>query len=443
MAITITVTDETNTVTFTATDAYNQSYQPVTPDPGATEVVEEMEITFIGGNAAVAANMTELERLFGYAYEATNGMMLRQVWFKVTLDSEVWRSELYDGKIIPTAEWLRGERALGQRDARIVIRRAPWFEANAEVAAPISNAHGSSSDLLTGVPIYNHDDGGHDNYLDIGTINGDLPAPAVFSLFLFSRANVEIFTGIASYCDRANLVQALEGGSGTAGAGVTPTVNTDASDSNNNYVALAWSGATEMNLQYWSLTTAQATAFAGRVFRPLIRLHSAIGGSTRFWISIAAHYNAGGTLEKIWQSEEMLVALTDKAQVLPPVQLPPWPVGFFSSAGFELSVMCRCEAAGAHTVNLDCLMLLPCDSYLRLIPTITTYPDTAVRFDSQIRGFSNNSYAIETHTAEGPGLWLVPGQSQRLCVVMRQGTGWDITRNPTLYLSYRPRKRTI
>lgn len=441
MAISIVVTDGTSTVTLSATDGYNTSYQPQVPDKDALEVTETLEVTFFGGNATVAANLAELEQMLDYAREAQKSRMRRQVWLKVTIDSDVWRSEIYDGKIVSTDAWIKYERALGERKTSLILTRAPWFEADSAIYASLTNIHGTQSSA--GLILDNHNDGSHDNYGNVTNIIGDIPAPAIVTITTGVFANTELFMGVAAYSDQNALEPTIEMAL-NADAGVTVTPTADATSYSGTFMRCVYSGASEIAINKFYPTTADLTAFAGRVFRPLIRFGNIIGGTTRFWLSLAVSYDAAGTLEKVWQSEETEVELANKFQILPPLQLPPWPIGGETSNRYTISVQVRCEAAGSHTLDLDALEFLPCDSFLRLIPIMTTYPNTNIEFDTQTRILKNDGNVIETHAAEGPGIWLVPGPSaNRFVLLEKSGTEWYIAIGPNVKIQYRPRKRSL
>jgi hypothetical protein len=74
---------------------------------------------------------------------------------------------------------------------------------------------------------------------------------------------------------------------------------------------------------------------------------------------------------------------------------------------------------------------------------ITNYAATMLDYDCATGVLVNNNVTIGSHAAEGPGLLVVPGKSQRLHFQARAGTLMDITMNPTVKLSYRPRKATL
>jgi hypothetical protein len=407
------------------------------------EGLSELEVVLEGAAAAIGADLAllgckvyEAGRVWGSSGEAW-------VYLVVTLpDSSQWRSPIRSGSV----ELVRGVggRRLNSQVARLRLSREAWWEAVDAVWAVLNNQHGSGTS--GGVTVYNHSDSGHDGFVSIAGVTGDLPAPARLYYQKSGVGNVELYAGMGTYIDRAQFYSQLEGEdavAGGSGAGVTLTATANAACSNGSYGALAWNGTSEVQLKYWSPNGAWARAGLGRVFRPLVRLQSLVGGTERFWCSLAFNYDYLSGREEIWRSEGVMMPTDRLLFALPPVTLPPWLVRDDPSMPVTPSLQVTAEAAGAHTMNLDYLAFLPCDSYLRLLPVITNYAATMLDYDCATGVLVNNNVTIGSHAAEGPGLLVVPGKSQRLHFQARAGTLMDITMNPTVKLSYRPRKATL
>ena len=106
---------------------------------------------------------------------------------------------------------------------------------------------------------------------------------------------------MGSFLDRPNVKLFFEGESGASGAGVTATNQASAANSNGNYINLAWNGAAEVVARFFTLSTAETSALAGRVFRPILRLHSQITGGEKMWMRVVLNYETGGpALEAIY-----------------------------------------------------------------------------------------------------------------------------------------------
>ena len=151
MTIVLTITDGTVTVNLSGTDGITEEYVPQPPEPGDEAVVETLGITLIGGNSAVDTTLAKLERLLQQArdhQEKTHETL--PIYFKVEIDGIVWRSELYDGKPMQTADWIKGERAVGTRRASLILKRSPWWEKETQVAVYLTNGNGTNQQTLNG-----------------------------------------------------------------------------------------------------------------------------------------------------------------------------------------------------------------------------------------------------------------------------------------------------
>lgn len=404
----------------------------------ADEALTRLEIVMEDGPAALNAGVSTLSGWMFEAGRTAGDASQEQVYLRVTLaDGSAWRTPLRGGEV--TAVRGPAGRQVNAQAVRVEVLRADWWESADPAALTLTNAHGSGETAL----IYNHADGGHANYADLSPVSGDLPAPLDASLLMGSYTNVEAFVGIGSYVDFTAASMVYEGGAGVTGAGVTPSISTDAGDSNNSYVGLAWSGTGLVTLQYWSPTQAQVSAYGARFFRPLVRLHGLIGAAERFWLQMKLAYNSGGVLETVYGTEPVLVPTDRVLFPLPVVQLPPWATLNRDSQPVALALTAWAETAGAHTLQLDYLGLIPMDAYLHLIPKITTYPDFNIQFLTESGLVKNNGRSMGTHVAEGSGLWAAPGRANRLFLLMRSGATSSVAASTAVSLTYRPRRRRL
>jgi hypothetical protein len=414
---------------------------PVKAARFADEDLTRIEVVCEGTAAAIAGVMdsvgvklSEAERCYGLAGE-------NWVFVHYTLpDGVTWRSPLRAG----TVRSVKGPagRKVNSQTLLVVLDRAEYWEKEALQYCSLSNAHGSSAGA-GGLTVYNHNDAGHNCFVDIAAPEGDLPAPAVLTVTKASQPNVEIWAGMGSFLDRPNVQLFLESESGASGAGVTPTNQASAAASGGNYTQLVWSGTGEVLPRYWSLSAGQSSALAGRIFRPVARLQSLIAGGEVMWGRIVLYYDNGGTLEAFYGGEYVQLPLDRLMLTFPPVQLPPWQVLNATSQAVTIAISVYEEGGGTNTINLDELFLVPLDSSLHLVPIITIYPNTTLVYDCGTGLMLNDAKSILTHLPEGPGLLLYPGKLQRLVFVFRVGNGWDINLNPTVNLQYRPRKRSL
>ncbi len=384
--------------------------------------------------SAVSAYLAEAARTFRQPAEAW-------VYLRATLpDGTTWRSALRGGSLTPT----RGAagRHLNAQVLRVELQREGWWEENEARYAALSNRHGASSGA-GGLVVYNHNDAGHQNFIDIDDVGGDLPAPALLVAKGSGMGGVEACCGLSAHCARDSLETRFEGEAGSSGAGVTLAVVSDVDCSGGSYASLTWSGSAEVLGCAWGVSGVEAGALNGRVFRPLLRLRSTIAGGERLWLTLQVGYNFAGAVEPVFRCESVLVPESRRMVALPPVQLPPWPVSGGLSENMEIDLVLQAESSGAHAFNLDQMLLLAADSFVRFIPAVSSYPTFELEYDSQSGLMKNAGRSFASHIAEGPGIWLVPGRAQRLFFAFRQGAGWNIQHAPLVNLLYRQRRRVL
>lgn len=400
-----------------------------------------LEVGLQGPPADLAASASQAARWLSEAARTFRQPSEEWVFVRVSLpDGSAWRSPLRGGR----ATLARGAagRHLNTSGLRLELEREAWWEESQPVYAALSNRHGASAGP-GGLVVHNHHDAGHENFVDVDTVGGDLPAPAVLTAVGSGMGGVEAHCGLAAYALREHLQGRYDAEAGSSGAGVTPAIYADAACSGGAYVQLAWSGSAEMLGRSWDVAAAESGAFNGRVYRPLVRLQSAIGAGEKLWVTLQVGYNFAGTVEPVARGESVLAPEARMMLALPALQLPPWPVLGGLAENLELSLLVQAETGGAHSLNVDQMLLLPADSFLHLLPAVASYPNFDVEFDSQSGLMKNNGFCFASHIAEGPGIWLVPGRAQRLCFAFRQGAGWNIHHAPVVNLRYRRRKQVL
>ena len=317
-------------------------------------VCEGTAASIAGVVDSVGVKLSEAERSYGLAGE-------NWVYVHYTLpDGVTWRSPVRTG----TVRSVKGPagRKVNSQTLLVVLDRAEYWEKTSLQYCSLSNAHGSSSGA-GGLTVYNHNDAGHNCYVDIAATEGDLPAPAVLSVTKASQANIEVWAGMGSFLDRANVQLFLEAESAGSGPGVTATPTASAAASNGSYANLTWNGTGGVFVSYWALSIAQASALAGRIFRPVARLHSLVAGGEVMWARIQVYYNSGGGNEPVYSGEYVQVPLDRLMLTFPPIQLPPWQVLDATSQMIAITINIYEEGGGANAINIDELFLIPMDSF--------------------------------------------------------------------------------
>lgn len=400
-----------------------------------------VEVSLAGDAPGAAGRVGALSRMLDEAARAFAWPGEDRGYVQVTLpDGQRWRSPYHGGKIEMTRS--AAGRGLKTPVAYLSLEREDWWETAELFYATLKNRHGESTGA-GGVTVYNHKDAGHDNFVDVEYGEGDLPAPAVLRIIGAGMGGVEAFCGMGSFLVLEDFQVRYEGESGNSGAGVTATLLADATCAGGSFAALSWAGLAEVVARRWSVSQAEAGALAGRVFRPLLRLQEPVTAGESLWLSWQVGFNNQGVIEVIWQGEAVLAPVGRQMVVFPAMQLPPWPAPAGNAESLELCLLAQAQMSGGHSLKIDQVLLLPADSFLRLVPVLSGYPQFDIEYATGEGWFKNGGRACPSHEAEGPGLWLVPGRVQRLVFAFRQGNAWDINHAPLVNLLVRPRRRVL
>lgn len=400
-----------------------------------------VEISLAGDVLGVAGRVEAASRMLEEAARAFAWPGEEQGYVQVTLpDGQRWRSPYHGGQVVMTRS--AAGRGLKTPVAHLNLEREDWWETAEPVYAALRNRHGESVGA-GGVIVYNHKDALHDNYVDVEYVEGDLPAPAVLKLSGAGMGGVEVCCGMGSFLVVGDFQVRYEGESGNSGAGVAATLLADAACAGGSFAALSWSGAAEVMLRRWSVSQVEAGALAGRVYRPLLRLQEPVAAGEFLWLRWQVGFNNLGVIEVIWEGEAVLAPTGRQMVMFPAMQIPPWPAPAGNAEGLELCLLVQAQTNEGHILKIDQVLLLPADSFLRLIPVLSGYPQFDIEYASGDGLFKNGGRACPSHEAEGPGLWLVPGRVQRLVFAFRQGNDWNINHAPLVNLLVRPRRRVL
>jgi len=446
MAIKIEITDGTNTVTLSETDAYNNGYFPQTASVGDVRQAESIPVVFFGGNSTVDANIAKLGRLFMRAREYLATGIGARVYLQLTLDSAVWRSEIYDGRIASGEQMLRVERANGEREAAVLIERAPYWE-GAETQIALTNGNGSA--VTTALNVYNNMDSTgssphkKDGYFEVAAaaVTGVLPAPVKIELESAATNALEDFILSVNRgsggggCDTPVL---FEGEGGTAGSGITTSTSADATCSGGNYRSL---GFTADNAWYdlvrWALTSDNLLHFAGGWFRPVIRWQAA----PAFNLYLKLKVDVGGTVLAETSEVFMASTLTRLTTVLEAVKLPPFVLPT-TLADLNVRIFARSADTGTQTVKLDRVHFHPMD-YYRFYDALFTPASGQKVTDDMIAGQCYGGVSADnvgSHIPSGDVLMVTPNQAQRFHYECLYGTIADYVK---VKMWYRPRRLSL
>lgn len=418
------------------------------PGSGEGETVEETLTLAMEGTPA------EIDRLVsrittclaeGTKEKDTPGGVWAYIRCRVTAGGALYRSKVLGG-------WLEmaggvDRRATGTQAATLHIRRVNYWEEHEERYAALQDAPMSGNTaLLAGFEDYSPgisiETGGVQQTL------GDLPAPAHITLRNTTGA-LRPFTAFAMETrqDRdLHTLSALAARSGATGADML-----DAACVGGSYLSLSWNGAGEVEaLQVDAGRQSASNAqWKGQPFRLVLRLGQVISTA-----SSEATYARWRLYLHDLDGEYYLFDLgggmlpQNEALVLGPVvNVPPWMPRDVNNVGVRVVGLFQAAGSGAHLLRVDAAYFAPLDGGWRIYrPALGELAGELE--DDPYTGQVVNGTGYQTHSAEGPGLWLYPWMNQHFHFFFLKhdvggvksaavGEGFELT------VRYRARKRVL
>jgi hypothetical protein len=283
-------------------------YSPrVAPDDEPT--VEETLVARLTAGSA-AGNLEELRevrRLLLQARRRQGNRTLPKVYvfFKQSASADQYRSEIVDGSAEFDASALDWEYwTQDTQYAEINWTRGNWWE-GPEVQIPLTNLNGTAN--TSGLTVYNVNDlvgtapTKRVNYVALaGTaIAGELDGLTRIEVKNTYSSNLLYHVWVGhNYTDPANLVWFYDANSATHTGGTA----TSAAASGGNYVTKDLVSGTETDMLTWSLSSAQLDAFAGRMYKAMMRFLLAFNTNVRYRLQLKWKNSA------IWQSDLVSLA---------------------------------------------------------------------------------------------------------------------------------------
>lgn len=459
------LTDGTTTINLTGgtNSLYlSENYAPVAPDPEVAAVASQLRdggdvTSVLLRNVSEAAVLAAVAATFATVQTAINAVeaLLVQaaqrrntgkgaavyVEYRPGDSGTIYRSELLYGRLAVEAE-SASAAWIDTGAVRVVVawtRRFYWEGSETELALD----NGTTPSKTTGgVTVYNHDDSGHDNWVDIagGDITGVLPSP--LEVRMYNSYNVSPRTYRAAvagntFSTPATFSHILEGenASDIAG-GAAATV--DANSSNGYYQAASWAASTETKIMQWSLNAAYLAKTAGYNFRLLARVLAADSG-------LRVRPKIRFSLTTLWEGAEVAIGTPD-LQDLGIVRLPPWLAGQTNLYDIDLALYGR--RTGGAAVSIDFVQVTALDGYRYLEPRGygAAYGTTLV--DDGIEDLLYVDWGgiglIGHYTGQGQRVHAWPGRALRLYFLVENDSGSvDIARTHTIRVYYRPRVLSV
>jgi len=362
-----------------------------------------------------------------------------------TGDSGTWfRSEIIAGWAIGQDDMLDRHMAPSGRIKITlnVLRRFYWEGAESYVT--LTNQHGTNS---TGLTVYNTNDSNGDNFATITTtIAGDLPAPIrlEYTNSYASGSAQNLFVGLSAIANPAVADVTFETSAMTLVVGSTSTA-AGASYSNGSQRTWTWAGTSVQSLGYWTIPASLLLAGLGMWYRVFARIDT----SSQAY-QIRANVKIGYLTQLSvgeWATPYAQSGLVD----LGAIQLPPYVrgvgAGTFTTLTLDLEV--RATAGGSYSVPVDCVHLVPTESFRMLRSTGYGLSYTSRMYDDQVL---ETTYAddgagggiIGNYQADGSKIMLRPSRTNRLYFLVTNNlNASEIARTGTVRVAYRPRYRML
>jgi len=400
---------------------------------GGGVIEQTIDVSFDGNQAAVMGWMEQVERVL----RALDGPAVLRL--EISEVGPVYETPVYAWRW----ENLPEMGASLRMGVRLVVSRAGWWE-GAEAAVPLSNITGSN--VTTGLTVYNHNDGTHVNYADVGAaaIGGDLPARCRLEVENSGSGQVigAVYASLNVRSAPASFGYVLEGeAAGLAAGSALPT--SDVNSSGGQYQRASWSGTDEVVALGWEMSDTQMTAAGGRAIRPVVRFANT---PAAVWVRMMIGGGTVGSPLPVWYGPRALL-LAGQLQILPAIYLPPG-LGRGGSMGWaSLYLMAQAASAGSYQLDVDAVQLLAVDGwrrFSRIGDNALGYLQTLV--DDGLQGVVytlSGGGRLATHAGMGEDLRLTPGVAQRLMVLVDGGATAPIGYQVKLRLAYRPRWREV
>jgi hypothetical protein len=447
MAHVFAITDGTTTITLNQTNGcmvtgfdmnvaevvFNEVNRTDVNEIERLNVTSTLDLVFTASTiAGIQTLVRNLEILLDKSLLRQNKKNFKRVYLLVTVDGDVaWRSEILYFKLTPKINLFDGLTAK-KTEYTLFITRRFYFE-GPEKELELSNSLTSAT--TGGIEIWNHSDGGEDNYVAIAAaqVGGTLPTPVKLTLTNINGSSIgyrNLYLSTNAFSDPTNFTHIIEGESRESGSG---TITTSATSSNGNYNLYGFTGTGEI---VFALSDTLLEQTQGRWFRLLARLVSWSGTN----VFVTPEIRDATGLVTLWTGTEKLLGTSStNIQDLGSVPLPSGPSNIIYS---DMTLVLKVRATGSGQVNIDFIQLTSLDSYQYVIQRGLNIPnDGVITFDG-IEGIIHSNGQTIYSNRVGP-LYVFPGKNQRIYILYDTSSGSAIAHTAEIQAYIRERRLTI
>lgn len=447
MAHVFAITDGTTTITLNQTNGcmvtgfdmnvaevvFNEVNRTDVNEIERLNVTSTLDLVFTASTiAGIQTLVRSLEILLDKSLLRQNKKNFKRVYLLVTVDGDVaWRSEILYFKLTPKINLFDGLTAK-KTEYTLFITRKFYFE-GPEKELELSNSLTSAT--TGGIEIWNHSDGGEDNYVAIAAaqVGGTLPTPVKLTLTNINGSSIgyrNLYLSTNAFSDPSNFTHIIEGESRESGSG---TITTSATSSNGNYNLYGFTGTGEI---VFALSDTLLEQTQGRWFRLLTRLVSWSGTN----VFVTPEIRDATGLVTLWTGTEKLLGTSStNIQDLGSVPLPSGPSNTVYS---DMTLVLKVRATGSGQVNIDFIQLTSLDSYQYVIQRgLNISNDGVITFDG-IEGIIHSNGQTIYSNRVGP-LYVFPGKTQRIYILYDTSSGSVIAHTAEIQAYIRERRLTI
>jgi hypothetical protein len=410
------------------------------PQPGeiGKQVTEAFDVMIKGSSDAnLEALVRAIELALDFAKKHPSGP--DGVWVLFTANYGIltsWQSRITGGTLLHNLNLSKRWRDLKVK-AQVIIERAPFWESEDPVVLELTNRGGTDG---ADADIVNHQDAGatDDLYVEIAAdqVTGVLPTPAIIEYkntvndeVLVDHLSIGQFaaSGNNEPPEAASLI--LEG-SGTA----------DTDCSGGEYDTETWEDDAENQLDTWTLASGD---FRQRNYKVIVRLRD-VTEYTDLWLKLKLLAGTTVLTETRW----CLVAAGEALVMIGTLQIPPFRFGTHIDLGDLTIGLYEKRAAGAGTLTLDFIGLIPQDSWRKIGAIIgLAYDETLVDNpveETLVTQYGESSYKVTHKVDEGDPIMLQPGVKNVLYFLHDTTTGTaPIARTANVVVKCHPRRLTV